>query len=58
MDEDRQLDPAISLAFILNLRVSKVSEVREALAALENVQVVVSRLGAPRSLWIREGERP
>ncbi len=58
MDDDRQLDPAISLAFVLNLRVSKVSEVREALAALEDVRVVVSRLGPPRSLWIREGEGP
>lgn len=58
MDEDRQLDPAISLAFVLNLRVSKVSEVREALAALEDVRVVLSRLGPPRTLWIREGEGP
>ncbi len=58
MDEDRQLDPAISLAFILNLRVSKVAEVREALAGLEDIRVVVSRLGPPRSLWITEGEKP
>ena len=58
MGEDRQLDPAISLAFVLNLRVSKVSEVREALAALEDVRVVLSRLGPPRTLWIQEGEGP
>ncbi len=58
MDDERQLDPAISLAFILNLRVSKVSEVREALAALEGIQIVISKLGAPRSLWITEGRKP
>ncbi len=58
MDEDRQLDPAISLAFVLNLRISKVAEVREALAALEDVRVVLSKIGPPRTLWLVEGDGP
>ncbi len=56
MDEDRQLDPAISLAFVLNLRISKVEAVREALRELEGVRVVLSKIGPPRTLWIKEGE--
>ena len=58
MDENRQLDPTVSLAFVLSLRVSRIQDVREVLAGLEGVRVVLSKVGAPRTLWIQEGEGP
>lgn len=58
MNEDHDLDPTVSLAFVLSLHVSKVEAVREALRKLEGVRVVLSKIGPPRTLWIREGDGP
>ena len=55
-DKLRELDPTVSLAVVLSLPFSRVSEVKDALAGLPGVKVVLSRMGPPRSLWIRTGE--
>ena len=52
------LDPTVSLGFILNLPLSRVEEIRRFLLGLAGVRVVVSKLGPPRTLWIREGPEP
>ncbi len=57
-DADLDLDPKVSLAFVLTLRISRVEGVREALRGVEGVRIVTSRVGAPRTLWIQEGEAP
>ncbi len=55
--EERELDPQVSLGFVLVLPISRVGAVKEALAKLEGVRVVISRMGPPRTLWIQEGSR-
>ncbi|MEE9237179.1 MAG: hypothetical protein V3U52_05270 [Thermoplasmata archaeon] len=57
-NEERELDPRISLGFVLVLPISLVGAVKEALSDLEGVQVVISKMGVPRSLWIKEGKGP
>jgi hypothetical protein len=56
MDRDRELDPRISLGIILVLPLSRVADVREALSVLEDVKVVVSKVGPPRTLWLADRE--
>ena len=61
MDErEDELDPIISLGIILGVPLSKVEAVREALATLPDVRLIVSRVGAPRTLWLirKEEGRP
>lgn len=54
-NEERELDPTVSLGFVLVLPISRVGAVKEALSDLEGVRVVISKMGPPRTLWIREG---
>ncbi len=56
--EERELDPRVSLGFVLVLPISLVAVVKEALSDLEGVQVVISRVGPPRTLWLVEGDGP
>ncbi len=58
MSEERELDPTTSLGFILNLKLSRVAAVRQALSDLEGVHIIISKLGPPRSLWITVGDKP
>ncbi len=55
--EERELDPRVSLGFVLVLPISRVAAVKDALSDLEGVRVVISRMGPPRTLWLvdREG---
>ena len=57
-DGKDDLDPTITLGFILSLPLSRVKQVRDLLATLTDVRVVVSKLGVPRTLWIVEGDSP
>ena len=52
------LDPTISLAVVLNLKMSEVAAVRSALEGLPGVRVIVTKVGPPKTLWIKEGQGP
>ena len=56
--EERELDPTVSLGFVLVLPISRVTSVKEALSGLEGVRVVISRMGPPRTLWLVDREGP
>ena len=55
-DNERELDPRVSLGFVLVLPMSRIAAVQDALSDLEGVRVVISRLGPPRTLWLMDKE--
>ncbi len=51
-------DPTVALAVILNCRLSELQAVKAALDSVPGARVVYSRVGTPRSLWVKsEDER-
>ncbi len=56
MVEEGEMDPIVSLGFILKARLSRVADIREVLSDMEGVRIIVSKLGEPRHLWIKGGE--
>ncbi len=56
MSEEGEMDPIVSLGFILKAKLSRVAAIRKVLSGLEGVHIIVSRLGEPRHLWIKGGE--
>ena len=59
-EDDYGLDPMVSLGFILGVPLSKVEDIHRALDAVDGVKLIVSRVGAPRTLWLvrQDGEPP
>ncbi len=57
IDVDDELNPRISLAVLLTLELTDVEAVREALAQVPGVKVVLSKVAPRGTLWIREGSR-
>ncbi len=54
---DDELNPRVSLAVLLTLTLKDVEAVREALAQVPGVKVVLAKVAPRGSLWIREGSR-
>ncbi len=51
------LNPKVSLAMVLLLPFNRVEDVRRLLHSIEDVQVVLAKVGPPRSLWVVEADR-
>ncbi len=51
-ENDYELDPVVSLGFVLGLPLSKVEAVRKALSGIDGVKLIVSRVGSPKTLWL------
>ncbi len=67
MDKDSQsfeetVDPVLSFGVVVRARMSKIKELAESLATDPDVQIVITKTGGPRSLWLvdepRERGRP
>ncbi len=51
-------DPILSFGVVVVGRLSKINQLSQLVAEADGISVVTSRIGARRTLWLVEGDRP
>ncbi len=51
-------DPVLSFGVVVVGRLSKIKQLSQLVAEADGVSVVTSRIGARRTIWLIEGDKP